>query len=163
MANFAYVKDSIVQEAFDHLPLNWKNYSNFNALEGDTDYLKSIGWYSIIRQEPTYDSSIKTLGSLTYTFDGDQVIESNEVIDKPPVYTPPSKSQEELIADEWVTIRLTRDQKMAEADWRYNRYARQVRLELTPTDDIAALDAYMQALADITSVEDPFTITWPTL
>ena len=36
MANFAYVKDGVVQEAYDHLPQNWKNYSNFFALADDT-------------------------------------------------------------------------------------------------------------------------------
>ena len=52
---------------------------------------------------------------------------------------------------------------MADTDWRYLRYDRELRLGLTPTDDIQKLDLYMQALADITQQPDPFNITWPEL
>ena len=48
-------------------------------------------------------------------------------------------------------------------DWRYHRYHRQVRLNVTPTDDIVELDTYIQALADVTAQSDPFNITWPSL
>ena len=163
MANFAYVQDSAIVEVHDNLPANWKNHSNFFALAGETDYLKSLGWYPVVYQAPEYDDTTKKLGQLTYTFDGTQVVESNELIDKPVMYTPPAKTEEELLAEAWVAVRKQRDLLMAEADWRYNRYARQVRLELTPTDDITLLDAYMQALADVTAQEDPYNITRPTL
>lgn len=63
----------------------------------------------------------------------------------------------------WSEIRRIRDQKIKDVEWRYNRYARQVRLNVTPTDDISDLDTYIQALADITEQEDPTDITWPTL
>lgn len=62
---------------------------------------------------------------------------------------------------QWQTIRQTRDRMMANYDWRYTRYEREVRLGLTPTDDIMELDTYMQALADITQQSDPYNISWP--
>lgn len=47
--------------------------------------------------------------------------------------------------------------------WRYERHAREVRLGLTPTDDINQLDAYIQALAEITTDPNwPLNHTWPT-
>lgn len=63
----------------------------------------------------------------------------------------------------WDEIRRIRDQKIADIEWRYNRYARHQRLSIAQIDDISVLDAYVQALADITTQEDPTNITWPTL
>lgn len=79
-----------------------------------------------------------------------------------------TKTAEEIQAEidnattmQWQEIRETRDRMMAEYDWRYTRYEREVRLGLTPTDDITELDTYMQALADITQQSDPYNIIWP--
>lgn len=48
--------------------------------------------------------------------------------------------------------------------WRYERHQRQVRMNLPPSDNIADLDAYAQALADISKQPGyPKTITWPSL
>lgn len=63
----------------------------------------------------------------------------------------------------WDEIRRVRDQKIADIEWRYNRYARHQRLSIAQIDDITVLDAYVQALADITAQEDPTNITWPSL
>ena len=63
----------------------------------------------------------------------------------------------------WAQIRLLRDQKIQELDWRYNRYNRLTRLSLTQIDDLTKLDTYAQALADITKQSDPYNIVWPTL
>jgi hypothetical protein len=63
----------------------------------------------------------------------------------------------------WAQIRLLRDQKIQELDWRYIRYNRLQRLNLPQIDDITKLDAYGQALADITKQGDLFNFVWPTL
>jgi hypothetical protein len=63
----------------------------------------------------------------------------------------------------WDQIRAERTRRIEAVEWRYNRYARETRLGATPTDDISALDTYVQALAGITKQEDPNNITWPTL
>lgn len=77
-------------------------------------------------------------------------------------------TQEEIDANEqskiniqWNNIRIQRDQLMRNFEWRYNRYDRETRLGLTPTDTLSELDSYMQSLADITNQEDPFNIVWP--
>ena len=63
-----------------------------------------------------------------------------------------------------VIVRADRDRRMAAMSWRYDRHAREVRLGLAPTDDLTALDAYMQALADLPTQEGfPFRIDWPRL
>lgn len=63
----------------------------------------------------------------------------------------------------WEQIRHNRDIKIAELDWRYNRYARLNRLGLDQIDNLNALDTYSQALADITKQSDPTNIVWPIL
>lgn len=66
----------------------------------------------------------------------------------------------------WINrvVRPERDRRMAAFEWRINRYHRAVRLGNTPVDDIAALDRYMQELADLpellTAIVGP--VPWPT-
>ena len=61
------------------------------------------------------------------------------------------------------SIRIMRDGQIQKAEWRVTRYYSEVRQGLTPTDDIAQIDAYMQALRDITKQEDMFNVVWPTI
>jgi hypothetical protein len=168
MSNFAYVKDSAIVHVWDTLPANWENISNFYVL-GDgnnTDYLKSLGWYPITYQAPTYDPATQVVGHPTYTISGDTVIESHAVSDKPIPEPTPELTEEQIAsarAHQWSIVRRQRDNFMSLMDWKYNRYAREVRLNLTPTEDITVLDTYMEALANITEQSDPYNITWPNL
>jgi hypothetical protein len=58
--------------------------------------------------------------------------------------------------------RATRDALIDAVAWRYERHTRELRLILVPTDDIAALDAYVQALADVPlQAGFPSAIDWP--
>jgi Phage tail assembly chaperone protein len=155
MANFAYVQDSTVVDVYDQLPDSWENYSNFSALADDMTTLNSLGWYTVTYQAPEYDNTLYRLGALTYTFDGTQVIESNNLDAIP---------QQDAINAQWQIVRDKRDALISEIDWRYIRYAREARLNLTPIDDITKLDTYTQALADLPETQtDPFNIIWPTL
>jgi hypothetical protein len=52
---------------------------------------------------------------------------------------------------------------MDAVQWRTDRWMRETRLGLQPTESIEKLDKYMQALADITNTDDPFLIVWPKL
>lgn len=65
-------------------------------------------------------------------------------------------------------LRAERDRRILVADNRVSRYEREIRMGIDPTDDIAALDAYIQALADlpevvVTQVLDPLDPPWPEL
>jgi hypothetical protein len=64
---------------------------------------------------------------------------------------------------QWDNVRAARDSKIDDIEWRYNRFYRNERLSLPQVDSITALDAYMQALADITNQSDPYNIVWPSL
>lgn len=61
-------------------------------------------------------------------------------------------------------VRAERDRLIGEVQWRYERHAREVRLGLEPSDDIKALDAYVQALADVPKQKGfPGKVKWPVL
>lgn len=60
-------------------------------------------------------------------------------------------------------IRAKRDVLLERADKLVTRYHREVRLGLPITFPIERIDAFMQALADITDAPDLFNITWPEL
>lgn len=155
MANWAQVKDNEILGVYDNLPQNWENYSNFFALESEEDYLKTIGWYKIVKNYPEYDSATQKLDHPRQYIENDIVYETMQVFELSPVIP------QDNTPYRWQEIRNERDRKINEIDWRYNRYHRQVRLGLPTTDNIEALDAYIQALCDVTSQSDPYNITWP--
>lgn len=72
-------------------------------------------------------------------------------------------TEEELRDREWVRIRTIRDGTIANMAWRVERCLSEIRLGLPTTDDLQELDAYIQALRDVTLQPDPFNITWPAL
>ena len=71
------------------------------------------------------------------------------------------EAQTEKIAKK---LREIRDNTIKSLSWRYERHAREIRLGLDPTDDIAVLDNYAQELADVPQQPGfPKTVNWPTL
>lgn len=69
-----------------------------------------------------------------------------------------------VINEQWTEVRKNRDKKIKEIEWRIFRYQSQVRLGMTPVDDITKLDEYVQSLRDITSsTTNPLEVVWPTL
>lgn len=76
-----------------------------------------------------------------------------------PILVPPAAPTEDELA---ARARVERDSRMVDFEWRYERHARELRLGMLPTDDLAALDVYMQALSEITDQADfPNDIVWP--
>jgi len=65
-------------------------------------------------------------------------------------------------AKRWQEIRETRDVKIKEIEWRVMRNLSETRQGLDTTDNITDLDAYIQALRDITSsTTNPLEVSWP--
>lgn len=74
------------------------------------------------------------------------------------------KTQEEKDNEQAQEVRAKRDRLIDKEDWRYTRYNSEVRQGLTPSDDIFALDAYIQALRYIPDQAGfPWNVEWPTL
>lgn len=65
-------------------------------------------------------------------------------------------------AEQAASARAERDARISAISWRYERHARELRLGLSSTDDLAALDAYVQALVDVPKQPGfPSEINWP--
>lgn len=165
MANYAHVVDGNIEGVYDLVPNNWRNTSNFYVLTDEER--ESLGWYKLVKVYPEYNAETQKLDNPRQYFTDGVAYETMDVISLPTVvvYEPSPEDiqlQQKLrTRDQWNLIRGERDTKMTDFEWRYTRYHRQVRLGETPVDDIALMDAYMQALADITTQTDPFNIIWP--
>lgn len=157
MTVYANLVNGEVKGVYDLIPKFWNGQNNFDILcKNDPNFMKENGFVKIIRDTRTYDSSTHIMSDFpTYTVSDGEVYEYREITEIPP-FIPPSR--EELL----ISIRLERDQRMKDFEWRYERYNRQIRLGIEPTDNIQAMDSYMQSLADITEQEDLINIIWPT-
>ena len=157
MANYAYVENGTIKELYDNLPINWKNISNFYILTDEE--VEPLGWRKINKPTVQFDSATQKIGNIDYYVLGDDVYERTEILPIIPTISPDTIASNILV--QWELVRKIRDGLMDEFQWRYIRYERQVRLGLPTVDDLTNMDTYMQALADITTQEDPFNIVWP--
>lgn len=169
MANFAFVENNTIVGVYDLLPKNWKNISNFYALD-DWEYLNSLGWFEIIKVIPVYNIYTQKLDNARHYIVDGIVYESYHVIDLPIVQpiverelTPEEMEllNQQSIQNQWNEVRKIRDELMRDFEWRYSRYYRNERLNLTQIDNMSQMDEYMQQLADITLQNNPFEIIWP--
>lgn len=67
------------------------------------------------------------------------------------------------IQTQWEKIKRLRTEAINQVEWRIFRHQSELRLGLTPTEDLVVLDSYIQALREITDQSDPFNIIWPSL
>lgn len=162
MPIFAYVENNEIKELTDGLPSNWRNYSNFSALENDLEFLSTIGWQRVEKIDPPYNPENQRLDNYKYKLLNGIVTFEPEIIDIIPP-TPEEIAESIRIQNEeqWTQIRIQRDAKMRDFEWRIMRNQRQTFLGLPTTDNMTDLQTYMQALADITLQPDPFNVVWP--
>jgi hypothetical protein len=104
--------------------------------------------YKLTLAKPIYDTRSQSL-----SWDGENWL-STELT---------TEQIQSIVSNKWDEVRLNREELFKEVEWKYFRYNSQLRLGITPTDDIEALDKYVQELRDITKQEDPFNIVWPSL
>jgi hypothetical protein len=165
MANYAHIVDGNIEGVYDLIPNNWKNISNFYALTEEERL--SFGWYTLVKAYPEYNPETQKIDNPRQYFTDGVAYETMDIIELPKsvIYEPSPEDiqlQQELrTRDQWNLIRGERDTKMKDFEWRYTRYDRQLRLGEPTVDDLTLMDAYMQALADITTQTDPFNIIWP--
>jgi hypothetical protein len=163
MTIYAHIEDGTITGRYDLLPTNWRNISNFYTLEGEDEYLHSLGWRKIIKDTTEFDSSRYRQGEATYSIVDDTVVESIpliEIIDN---------SENDRIANHiksLETLRAKRDKLLSDTDF-------------TQLNDVIALNGsevtqayitYRQELRDLpTSYEndpnftDERTVVYPTL
>ena len=157
MTVYANVVDNNVKGVYYNIPKFWKGINKFDILcMNDETFMRDNGFFKIIHDTTSYDSTTHKMSDFpTYSFVDGKVYEHREITPIPPYVSP---TRDELLEP----IRIQRDKLMKEFEWRYTRYARQLRLGLSPTENIESMDNYMQALADITNQEDLENLVWPT-
>lgn len=156
MTVYANLVNGEVRGVYDLIPKFWNGQNHFDILcKNDSTFMRDNGFVKIVRDTTSYDPSTHRMSDFpTYSVSNGEVYEHREITEIPPIIPP---TREELLEP----IRMERDRLMSEFEWRYTRYERQVRLGITPTEDIAVMDAYMQSLADITTLDDLTNIVWP--
>lgn len=156
MTVYANLVNGKVAGVYDLLPKTWNGNQDFDVTAAQNpDFMRINGFRKIVRDTTPFDSATHLMSDFpTYTVENDEVYEHRDIVEKP---APVPPTQEELL----VKIREKRDQLMRDFEWRYVRHARQQRLGLATSDDIVAMDQYMQALADITLQPDLNNIQWP--
>lgn len=149
---YALVENNQIVELHDELPASWKNISGLPALS--SEQLVSHGWYKVELDNRTVDQE-SFLVDTQYNISGNVVkqVHNIQLI----------KENTAFVDRLWDAIRIKRDRMMRDNEWRYYRHHREVRLGLTPTEELSNLDEYMQALADVTKQADPINIAWPVI
>lgn len=162
MSKYAFVENDTIVSIHDVLPTNWRNVSNFNALLNDVEYLRSLGWYVIERDNTPYNESTQYVSAANYQYLNNRVIELNTISARPEAAPPTEEELARISQEKWNEICTMRDQKMNEFEWRYVRYDRERRLGLSTTDNLTRMDAYMQQLANLpTAFPQPENVIWP--
>ena len=151
MANYAHIENEQITGVYDLYPDNWRNISNFYLLANDTDSLYNLGWRTIIKVEPTYNTDYQRLGNPSYVITDDEVYETIEVIDLP-IVEMVYQTEEELLAIKLAqhnsaleTLRNKRDKLLADTD--FTQLADVITINGSELNQLFV--AYRQALRDL--------------
>jgi hypothetical protein len=156
--NLAKITDGVITE----YPLTGETYQQ--AVEDGLNFpfaaekLTELGLVNVIvNPRPVTDA-------YDYTAQAPQLIEGEWRVTWQKDMTTP----EDVIATRTLNVsnsqRANRDILIKEVQWRFERHARLVRLNQPQIDDIAELDIYVQALANVPAQAGfPFNVQWPQL
>ena len=158
MANYAHIENNEITGVYDLIPDNWRNISNFSALD-DLPFMQTLGWRVIIKDVPYFDSNTQRLGNPQYKIENDNVIETFEVIDLP-VYVQPEPV--EPTEEQLLQIKINRHIN-AMAQLRMKRDTLLTATDFTQLADVmtlngeqltAAYNTYRQELRDLPGLYD---------
>lgn len=124
MARYAHIENNEITGVYDFLPENWRNISNFRALESETDYITSLGWRTIVKNPPNYNPVTQYMGNPKYTLVDDVVFEDIEIFNVPVVVAQTYESPPTHVIDNnslhimaVQQLREKRDQLLKETDF----------------------------------------------
>lgn len=171
MANYAHIEDGKITGVYDLYPDNWRNISNFYLLANDTDTLYTLGWRTIVKTTPSYNSDTQYVGNPIHAIEDDNVIETYDIVDI--IFSETIEQTEEELAaiklaqhnSAMETLRNKRDVLLAETD--FTQLADVINIngiELTQL-----YQEYRQALRDLpnsyesdSEFVNESTVTYPT-
>ncbi len=166
MAKYAFIENNEIKGLYTNLPNNWKNISNFYALDGDTEYLSSLGWKLITKSSVTYNPDTQT-ADIQYSIVDGNVVETITVEDLPPLSAEELSRIKSVKHEQAMSIlRTKRDKLLADSDkTQLVDVAKQNGAELT-----TAYELYRQQLRDLPNLyetDDNFidetTVVYPTV
>ena len=105
----------------------------------------------------TANNVVKLIETLTFTTPTQKLSTVDAYVEGGKAYnvkveSTTSDEQTALINQQWANVRLERDRKLQDTDWRASS-------DLTLSDD---WKNYRQALRDVPTQSDPYNIAWPT-
>ena len=162
MANWAYVNDNKIIELCDFLPSNWKNVSGLNLSYDNLPFLKSLGWYPVVKQNDSYDDVNYFINSYDYEIRENDVYATYILSEKP---YEPRPSQDDLKIKFMEELRKERNKKLLESDW---TQLVDIQVKFDNTTKLNWIQ-YRQRLRDITDVYNSVDIfdlnqvQWPFL
>lgn len=111
MANFVLIENNQITEKHDLLPINWRHVSGLSKLKDDESLLNSLGWYTVIKNNVSYDNTTHYIKSYEYSF------ENNRVYETPILQISDPVPEEVLFSLQLENIRSKRDKLLIETDW----------------------------------------------
>lgn len=158
LTNFAKIEDGVIIE-YPVSDATYKAVVEANAPERvDEAVLLALGFVKVT--VPAY----KMIGGYDYNLATPLLIDGVWVAQWQRDEDTPEDRRALRFTNVSANMRGTRDILIKAVEWRYQRYARHERLGLPQVDSLSALDAYVQALADVTAQpEFPFDVQWPVL
>jgi len=118
--------------------------TSFTTAGPNTDFLTANNVVELI-ETLTFTTPTQKLSNVDAYLDGGKAYNVK-------VEATTTDEQTALINQQWANIRLERDRKLQDTDWRASS-------DRTLTDDWRA---YRQALRDVPTQTDPYNIAWPT-
>lgn len=158
--SYAYVEDNEIKKITDILPRNWKNISGLHLSVDNQEFLKSVGWYRIVRAHVSFDEETQKISSYEYLIEADYVNEIPQVIDKPESEIVTFFMKKEAFV---VNLRSMRDNLLKESDWTQFPDVVEIKSE----EFTYRWKQYRQSLRDITeeyknnNIIDLESVVWP--
>jgi hypothetical protein len=117
MANWALVENNKIVEAHDLLPKSWRNISGLRLSADNLEFLKTLGWYPVVKNHQEYDKTLYRENGVNRVFENDQVRESLILVEKEVELPAPQPPFEQLKHDFMVELRRERNVRLLESDW----------------------------------------------
>lgn len=159
MAEWVVVENGEITEYYDAVPKNWRNISGLVLSKDDLEFMKSVGWYPVVKEAVDYNASTHFIARYSYEINSDSVTET-PVIELAPS-TPFGMKKEAFM----IALRLHRNQLLRDTDW---TQAVDVQ-EMMSIEEKEKWKSYRAQLRDLpalyesTSDTDFSKIIWPSI
>lgn len=114
MANWAYVENEEIKGQYDLLPQNWKNISGLNLAANDLSFLKSVGWYPVVKQNEPYNDLTHYISGYNYVLRENDVLEIIILAEKQPLSEQDFLNLKQGFIEQ---LRKKRNELLLNSDW----------------------------------------------